>query len=161
MCFSQHQVKLIFWPAACRNPGLFATLLLVAATSMDGLRNTSEPDQGVLALRQEALLLVRQQLASPDASGAAEHIAAITCLAGASFVSARLLSVWRALCGQKYGLLVLILPQAYGFEPDVTFTIHINALSTLVRAKGGSKFKMTNIGRIVLNMVIVLVIFQT
>jgi hypothetical protein len=58
---------------------------------MDGLRIAAEPDQVILALRQEVLLLVRQQLASPDTSGAAEHVAAISCLAGASFVSAFLL----------------------------------------------------------------------
>jgi hypothetical protein len=49
-----------------------------------------------LALRQETLLLVRQQLASPDASGTVEHILAIQCLAGASFVSNVLLFSWKA-----------------------------------------------------------------
>ena len=54
---------------------------------MNGPRMTGEPDSEILALRQETLLLVRQQLASPDTSGTAEHIMAIQCLAGASFVS--------------------------------------------------------------------------
>ena len=53
---------------------------------MDGQRVAARPEQEILALRQETLLLVRQQLASPDTSGTAEHIAAIQCLAGASFV---------------------------------------------------------------------------
>ena len=87
LCFSQHQVKSIMLPAACQNPCLFAAILLMAATSMNGLRTAGEPDPEILALRQETLLLVRQQLASPDTSGAAEHIAAIQMLAGASFVS--------------------------------------------------------------------------
>lgn len=95
LCFSQHQIKSKVLPAACKNPCLFAAILLVAATSMDGLRIKVEPDPEILVLRQETLLLVRQELASPDKSGAAEHVAAIQCLAGASFVSTCLLSVGR------------------------------------------------------------------
>jgi hypothetical protein len=49
---------------------------------------------------------------------------------------------------------MLILKQAYGFEPDVNFTIHLNALSTLLRERGESKYKMTNIGRVILNMLV-------
>jgi hypothetical protein len=160
LCFSQHQVKSTVLPAAFENPCLFASLVLLAAASMNGLRITEEPDPEVLALRQEALLLVRQQLASPDKSGAAEHIAAIQCLAGASFVSIYLLSLWRALRGRECKLPILILLQAYGFEPDVNFTIHLNALSTLLRERGTSKYKTTNLGRIILNMLAVSVIFQ-
>jgi hypothetical protein len=56
---------------------------------MNGSKVAGEPGPEVLALRQETLSLVRQQLVSPDASGTAEHIMAIQCLAGASFVSKR------------------------------------------------------------------------
>jgi hypothetical protein len=63
---------------------------------MNGSRIAAEPDPEILALRQETLLLVRRQLASPDTSGAAEHIGAIQCLAGASFVRTFLLLIWRA-----------------------------------------------------------------
>ena len=87
LCFSQHQVKSTLLPAACKNPCLFAAILFLAATSMNGSRTTAEPGSEILALRQETLSLVRQQLVSPDASGTAEHIMAIQCLAGASFVS--------------------------------------------------------------------------
>lgn len=55
---------------------------------------------------------------------------------------------------------ILILPQAYGFEPDVNFTMHLSALSTLLRERGESKYKTTNIGRVVLNMLVVSVAFQ-
>lgn len=96
LCFSQHQVKSAILPAACKNPCLFAAILLTAATSMNGSMTTAEPGSEILALRQETLLLVRQQLASPDASGDAEHIMAIQCLAGASFVSDVLLFYWKA-----------------------------------------------------------------
>jgi len=74
-------------PSACKNPCLFAALLLTAATSLNGSKITGEPGSEILALRQETLSLVRQQLVLPDASGTAEHIMAIQCLAGASFVS--------------------------------------------------------------------------
>jgi hypothetical protein len=49
---------------------------------------------------------------------------------------------------------MLILKQAYGFEPDVNFTIHMNALSMLLRVGGKSKYKKTGIGRIVLNVLV-------
>ena len=55
----------------------------------------------------------------------------------------------------------LILPQAYGFEPDVNFTVHLSALSKLLRARGESKYKTTNLGRIILNMLVMSVIFKT
>jgi hypothetical protein len=48
----------------------------------------------------------------------------------------------------------LIFKQAYGFEPDVNFTIHVNALSTLLRVRGKSKYRKTNIGRVVLNALV-------
>jgi hypothetical protein len=62
---------------------------------MNGSKVAGEPGPEILALRQETLSLVRQQLVSPDASGTAEHIMAIQCLAGASFVSDVLLSYHR------------------------------------------------------------------
>ena len=144
--FSQHQIKSTLLPAACKNPCLFSAVLLIAATSMDGMRVKAEPDPAVLALRQETLSLVRQQLASPETSGGAEHIMAIQCLAGASFVSKNTTG--------NASLAQLTSKQAYGFEPDLNFTIHMNALSTLLRARGKSKYKKTGIGRMVLNVLV-------
>ena len=64
---------------------------------MNGSKVAGEPGSEILALRQETLLLVRQRLVLPDASGTAEHIMAIQCLAGASFVSNVLLFYWKGL----------------------------------------------------------------
>ena len=97
LCFTQHQVKSTLLPSACKNLCLFAAILFLAATSMNGPKIAGEPGPEILALRQETLLLVRQQLVLPDASGSAEHIMAIQCLAGASFVSNVLLFYWKGL----------------------------------------------------------------
>jgi hypothetical protein len=129
---------------------------------MNGSKVAGEPGSEILALRQETLLLVRQQLVSPDASGTAEHIMAIQCLAGASFVSERPAVLLKRLdTHRQCELGTLISRQAYGFEPDVNFTIHMNALSSLLKVRGKSKYKKTGIGRIVLNVLVMSVTPKT
>ena len=149
--FPQQQFRTLVVPAAFQNPCYFTMILMLCSTSMCTPKCTTVPPQ-ILAIRQEALSLLRKQISLPEASGTLEYICAIHFFAISSLVSLYFSF------GQEWRI---ILPpiqtdptQAYRLEPDKNFETHWRAMSALFETRPASEYRKTDSGRCLIRTLI-------